>query len=239
MRRLTMLLGATAVGLALGGAPSASALTGQQTQTLQQASVTGGTALRAAALEVVAAELAAGRPVAAVAEELLDALMGLSAEPQLQADFALVGVLALAEAADGRSPGGTAAAEAAAAGMAAALRRGATSESFLRAFVDAAAAASASSPSPYAALLGSAMQTALETTVLPSGTREAVQQLAQGSGLLVGTGTAGEPGSESGSGGGSGSSGGGAFAGGFWGGLPGIPGAVSSDRPGDSNASPS
>ncbi len=239
MRKWTLLLGTASLALALGGPPPALALTDQQTGALQQASGAGGTALRAAALGVASAELAAGRPVAAVAEELLGALIGLSADPQQQAESALVGVLALAEAADTRRPGGAAAAEAAAAAMAAALRRGGTSDSFLRAFVEAAAAASAGGSNAYAGLLGSAMQTALETTVLPSGTRETVQQLAQSAGLLAGTGPAGGSGGEGGSGGGGGGTGGGTIAGNLGGGLPGIPGAVSSDRPGDASASPS
>jgi hypothetical protein len=123
--------------------------------------------------------------------------------------------------------------------MAVALKRGGTSESFLRAFFDGTAAASTGGRHACAGPRGSALQTALGTTVLPSGTRETVRRLAQSSGLRAGTGPAGESGGEGGSGGGGRGTGDGTIAGNLGGALPDIPGAVSSDRPGDTSASPS
>lgn len=246
MRKLTMLLGAAAVGLALGGAPSASALTEQQMQTLQQAAARGETALRAALAEVAAAELAAGRPIAMVAQEIVSALLGMSTDPRVQAMNAVVAVEALAEAAD-RTPGaGLPASEAARAAVEAALETGTGSATFVREFVRTAATESAASSNPYAAYLPTAVQGALETASLPPDVRQVAQQEAERTNLIASVQptaeTGGETGGDTGEGGGEGqglAGGGGGIGGGLEGGLGGIPGAVSADRPGDAEASSS
>jgi hypothetical protein len=224
--------------LTLAGSPPVLALTPEQGQSLQQAAVGGETALRAAVLEIAVADLAAGRPIAGVAEEIIGVLMSLSPDPRVQADAALIGILALAEAADRQQPGGSAATDAAAVAMSVALSRGGASRAFLQALVEAMATAVGGSGNAYAGILGAALQTALETKALPPETQEAVAQLAQGSGLLTGTSSTDETAADQGGSGQAGTSEASAFWAALAGGLPEIPGTVSSDRPGDSSASP-
>lgn len=237
MRRWILAIGTAA--LTLAGTPPALALTPEQGQSLQQAAIAGETALRAAVIEIGATELAAGRPIAVVAEEIIGVLMSLSPDPQVQADAALIGILALVEAADRHQPGGSAATDAATVAISVVLSRGGASPAFLQGLVEAMANAVGGSGNAYAGVLSVALQAALETTVLPPETRELVAQLAQGSGLLTGPSSTDETVAEQDGSGQAGASGGNAFFSQYGGGLPQIPGAVSSDRPGDSSASPS
>lgn len=250
MRKLTLLLGAAVVGLALGGAPSASALTEQQMQTLQQAAARGETALRAALAEIVAAELAAGGSFAGVARDTMDALVGLSPDPRIQAMNAVVAVQALAEAADRMPTAGVTASEAARQAVEAALETGAGSGAFVREFVRTAAVESVASTNPYAAYLPTAVEGALETAAVPPEVRDIARREAQKTGLVAalpqedatGGETAGDGEGDDGilaGGGGSGIGVGGTIGDSLGGGLGGIPGGVSADRAGDNVASSS
>ncbi len=136
MRRWRLLCSVAAVGLLLSGAP-ALALTPQQEQALQQAAQTGPNALQGQVQAIVQGELAAGRPLNVVMNEIMGTLQALGLPPNQMASLAFAAVQG---AVQGAAMAGVDSQQAAQTAAQAAIAAGSGNQAYLQALFSSAAA---------------------------------------------------------------------------------------------------